>query len=87
MEIWFILLKTLLLTGSINSDTQPGDLIESPAPRGNQNQDPLIVGGRMARPGEAPYQVAVKWFNFFHCGGAILREKWVITAAHCLEGL
>ncbi|XP_035505279.1 coagulation factor IXa isoform X1 [Scophthalmus maximus] len=45
-----------------------------------------IVGGMVVTPGEIPWQVAL----IFHpsgdlfCGGSILSERWVITAAHCL---
>lgn len=87
MGIWVILLKTLLLTGSISCAPHPGDIIESPAPSRSQKEDPYIVGGTIARPGEAPYQVGLYWNDRVVCGGSILSEKWVITAAHCLKGM
>ncbi|XP_028315575.1 coagulation factor IXa isoform X2 [Gouania willdenowi] len=45
-----------------------------------------IVGGEVVIPGEIPWQVAlvaVPSTQVF-CGGSILSERWVITAAHCL---
>ncbi|XP_072251603.1 coagulation factor IXa isoform X1 [Leuresthes tenuis] len=51
-------------------------------------QRPLkrIVGGREAIPGEIPWQVALiaRPSGHLFCGGSILRDRWIITAAHCL---
>ncbi|XP_007254449.3 coagulation factor IXa [Astyanax mexicanus] len=46
-----------------------------------------IVGGTQATPGEIPWQVAlvVRSTQQVFCGGSIVSERWVITAAHCLE--
>ncbi|XP_041653746.1 coagulation factor IXa [Cheilinus undulatus] len=46
-----------------------------------------IVGGRVVLPGEIPWQVALiaRPSGQLFCGGSILSERWIITAAHCLE--
>jgi len=53
---------------------------------------PLIVGGENASVGEFPYQVSIKvWqvnnvsLNMHFCGGFIVDELHVVTAAHCLR--
>ncbi|KAI4479926.1 hypothetical protein M0804_010665 [Polistes exclamans] len=48
--------------------------------------DPRIVNGQEAKPGEIPYQVSlqVKVSAFHFCGGSVLNEHYVITAAHCV---
>lgn len=48
-----------------------------------------IVGGQEATPGEIPWQVALvaQPTGDLFCGGSILSESWVITAAHCLAEL
>lgn len=45
-----------------------------------------IVGGDLVIPGEIPWQVALIAYpsGQLFCGGSILSEQWVITAAHCL---
>ncbi|EFN71150.1 Mite allergen Der f 3 [Camponotus floridanus] len=50
--------------------------------------DPRIVNGEDAKLGEIPYQVSLqqKSSSFHFCGGSILTENYVITAAHCAEG-
>lgn len=44
-----------------------------------------IVGGEEAVPHEFPYQVSLRRAsdNFHFCGGSILSENYVVTAAHC----
>ena len=46
-----------------------------------------IVGGENARIGEFPWQamLAFKSTNVPFCGGTLLLENFVITAAHCIE--
>uniref|UniRef100_A0A3B4ZLT3 Coagulation factor IX n=1 Tax=Stegastes partitus TaxID=144197 RepID=A0A3B4ZLT3_9TELE len=45
-----------------------------------------IVGGQEVVPGEIPWQVALvaRSSGQLFCGGSILSERWIITAAHCL---
>ena len=45
------------------------------------------MGGGEAIPNSIPYQVAMVLSNTSNsrCGGAILSEKFVITAAHCFD--
>jgi len=47
-----------------------------------------IVGGQEATPGQFPYQVGL-FINVTggqaFCGGSILSEEWILTAAHCVD--
>lgn len=54
-------------------------------------QGPRIVGGQEAIPGAWPWQVALIQAGgdlYFHqyCGGSLIDEEWVLTAAHCADG-
>ncbi|XP_012881416.1 PREDICTED: coagulation factor IX [Dipodomys ordii] len=44
-----------------------------------------VVGGADAKPGQFPWQVLLNGKIPAFCGGSIINEKWVVTAAHCIE--
>ena len=43
-----------------------------------------IVGGEVA-PSMIPWQVAILYDNFVRCGGTILDECTILTAASCIS--
>lgn len=49
-------------------------------------EDPIvgIVGGDQTPIETAPWQVSVQRYGRHTCGGAIINERFVLTAAHCL---
>ncbi|KAK2896096.1 vitamin K-dependent protein C [Channa argus] len=47
---------------------------------------PWLVGGEVGKKGESPWQaLLVNAKGRFQCGGVLIDESWVLTAAHCLE--
>lgn len=44
-----------------------------------------IVGGWPANPGEIPYQVSLRINGKHICGGSIISNSHILTAAHCLQ--
>ncbi|KAM8927849.1 trypsin-like [Pelodytes ibericus] len=42
-----------------------------------------IIGGEECCPHSQPWQVALYYFDLFYCGGVLINECWVLTAAHC----
>merc|ERR1712079_245913 len=45
-----------------------------------------IVGGHEAAHHEWPWQVALFIDDAWFCGGALISDEWVMTAAHCADG-
>uniref|UniRef100_A0A8C2WWB2 Zmp:0000001329 n=1 Tax=Cyclopterus lumpus TaxID=8103 RepID=A0A8C2WWB2_CYCLU len=45
-----------------------------------------IVGGVLEKPGGSPWQVLVcRSDGYGFCGGTLVSDRWVVSAAHCLE--
>lgn len=48
---------------------------------------PQIVGGTEATPNEFPWQILLTYGGLSaSCGGSIIHESWILTAAHCVQG-
>lgn len=62
-----------------------GQTIEIPP-----NSNPTIsniLGGSQIDIKKVPYQVSLELLGFGHfCGGSIISDRWILTAAHCLSG-
>ncbi|KAI7815141.1 Serine protease [Rhyzopertha dominica] len=59
---------------------------------GTLRQNPLlagsrIVGGTETTIEEHPYQISLEYGTSHRCGGSILNETTILTAAHCTVGL
>lgn len=66
-------------TENLRSDEGAGDIVPATV-----NPNVRIVGGTDSLKGEFPWQVHIvdeKGEGF--CGGSIVNEKWIVTAAHC----
>uniref|UniRef100_A0A8C9R548 Zgc:100868 n=1 Tax=Scleropages formosus TaxID=113540 RepID=A0A8C9R548_SCLFO len=42
-----------------------------------------IVGGQNAAPGSWPWQVSMRYQGSHMCGGSLINNRWILSAAHC----
>ncbi len=46
---------------------------------------PRIIGGSAIPIADAPWQVLITVRSQQQCGGALLNDRWIVTAAHCVD--
>lgn len=82
----------LPLPAAIKGRDLPEDYIAA-VKRYQQGLSYKITGGKPVLPNSHPWQVSlgVSWVpdqqEAHFCGGSIVNEKWIVTAAHCVRGL
>jgi len=74
----------------VHTQDDPSPETEITTSRPVIRKEPRIVGGRPAIMGQFPYQVLIyiRTGSGTHlCGGTIIGEQYILTAAHCVLGI
>jgi len=51
------------------------------------DEESRIIGGTTAKDGQFPYQAGLSLDNSYWCGGSIISVNYILTAAHCVDGI
>lgn len=80
-----ILTLAVLLTSSVYAESEMSSLKIKTQ---NLSDTIRIVGGEEVKPHSRPYQASIQSLDGSHfCGGSIIGENLILTAAHCMEGV
>ncbi|KAJ2951594.1 hypothetical protein O0L34_g13748 [Tuta absoluta] len=88
VKIGFLLIAAL--AGCFNADPLPQNGFVNHELFYHTNPAARIVGGSPAAEGSVPYMVALSQgaiVQSFICGGSILSQRTVLTAAHCIDAV
>lgn len=88
---YFWILANLLVIGLSLSASQPienfkelyNNSVLSDPIKHSRKVDDRIVGGFPTTIEKNPWQVSLQHYGRHICGGSIISEKWILTAAHC----
>ncbi|XP_071120167.1 chymotrypsin-like serine proteinase [Mytilus edulis] len=86
-----LLITVVAYAGSTPTIVQPGRILRELADEQDQLLSGKIVNGQNAQITEFPWQISLQqgflgliWSHI--CGGNIIDGKWILTAAHCVDG-
>jgi len=68
-----------------NSSPENSRPIDCGYKNNDEDKSARIVGGLIADKQEWPWQVHLRKWGSGFCGGSIINERWILTAAHCVD--
>lgn len=77
--LWRILSLLLVVSGGAGAQS----IVCGSAPLNSKTR---IVGGETATAGSWPWQVSLQRNGFHFCGGSLISNDFILTAAHCFQG-
>lgn len=79
-------------TPKVKTSSAMADKLPDKSICGIQGEETRIIGGETTEIGEFPWMALLRYTNLngsdagFQCGGTLINDRYVLTAAHCLRG-
>lgn len=81
MQVKISIVSFRIVVGIINIHVDP--CIGSAIPPRVDDPSPFIVGGFETSVEDNPWQIALLLYSSLRCGGSIISDRWILSAAHC----
>jgi len=74
------------LIGFVSSQTYTANTCGLRPLKPNDEDYDRIVGGVESLRGDWPWSCSMRYNGNHICGGSLINNEWIVTAAHCLSG-
>ncbi|XP_065510780.1 kallikrein-14-like isoform X2 [Caloenas nicobarica] len=75
----------ILAAGGLLLGTPARALLQGNGADGTPDEEARIIGGRPCSINQRPFQVAIIKRGQILCGGSLISDQWVLSAAHCKQ--
>ncbi|XP_007113989.2 LOW QUALITY PROTEIN: serine protease 38 [Physeter macrocephalus] len=85
LKLLFLLSHTLAAATAYRHPASEGVAFSHDVACGQHHMQRKIMGGVVTLEKKWPWQVSVHYAGFHICGGSIIDEYWIMSAAHCFD--